>query len=92
MLPGISGPIQNEAKEQSGGFLSMLLGILEAILLGNILTSKERSWRKKRVGQGILRAGYGSNSRSKKIKFSFPSSSIEKYWNKKVLSKWTYVY
>ena len=64
MLPGISGTIENEVKEQSGGFFSMLLGILEAILLVNILTDKEGRLRKKRTGQGFLRAGYGSNSRS----------------------------
>ena len=31
----------NEAKEQKGEFLSMLLGTLSAILLLNLLTSKE---------------------------------------------------
>ena len=28
LLKGVSGTIQNEAKEQRGGFLSMLLGII----------------------------------------------------------------
>ena len=47
MLPeGVSETIQNEAKEQSGGFVSMLLGTLGATLLGNIL-----------AGKGINRAG-----------------------------------
>ena len=32
--------IKNEAKEQKGGFLSMLLGTLDASLLGNSLTGK----------------------------------------------------
>ena len=41
LLPeGVSETIQNEAKEQRGGFLSMLFGILGASLLGNILTGK----------------------------------------------------
>ena len=31
---------ENEAKEQRGGFLGMLLGILGASLLGNMLTGK----------------------------------------------------
>ena len=31
--------IENEAKEQKGGFLGMLLGTLGASLLGNLLTS-----------------------------------------------------
>ena len=35
-LEGVSKKIQNEAKEQKGGFLSMLLGTLGASLLGNI--------------------------------------------------------
>ena len=47
LLPeGVSETIQNEAKEQSGGFVSMLLGTLGATLLGNIL-----------AGKGINRAG-----------------------------------
>ena len=41
--------IENETKEQKGGFLSMLLGTLGASLLGNLLT-----------GKGIVRAGYGN--------------------------------
>ena len=38
ILKGVSETIQHEAKEQRGGFLSMLLGILGAPLLGNLLT------------------------------------------------------
>ena len=40
LLKGLSKTIQNEAKEEKGGFLSILLGILGASLLGNMLTSK----------------------------------------------------
>ena len=41
MLPEeASEALQNEAKEQRGGFLSMLLGTLGASLLWNILTGK----------------------------------------------------
>ena len=36
----VSETIQNEAKEQKGGFLSMLLATLGASLLGNILAGK----------------------------------------------------
>ena len=46
LLKGVSETIQNEAKEQKGGFLSMLFGTLGASLLGNIL-----------AGKGINRAG-----------------------------------
>ena len=37
LFKGVSETIQKKAKEQKGGFLSMLLGTLDAILLGNIL-------------------------------------------------------
>ena len=52
---GVSKTIQNEAKEQEGGFLSMLLGTLCASLVGNILTGKGIN----RAGEEIVRAGYG---------------------------------
>ena len=58
LLPkGISETIQNEAKWQKGGFLSMLLGTLGASLLGNILADKGAI--AKRQGRGINRAGEG---------------------------------
>ena len=38
LLKGISKTIENETKEQRGGFLSMLLGTLGVSLLGNLLT------------------------------------------------------
>ena len=40
LLKGISEAIQNEAKEQKGVFLSILLGTVGASLLGNILAGK----------------------------------------------------
>ena len=40
LIRGVSQTIKNEAKEQKGGFLSMLLGTLDASLLGNLLTGK----------------------------------------------------
>ena len=36
LLKGVSERVQNESKEQKGGFLSMLLGTLSASLLRNI--------------------------------------------------------
>ena len=67
LLPeGVSETIQNEAKEQRGGFLSIILGTLGASLLGDILTGKGINRAGEGHGQGIVRAGYGSNSRSKK--------------------------
>ena len=38
LLQGVSETIQNEAKEQRGGFLSTLLGTLGASLLGDVLS------------------------------------------------------
>ena len=40
LLKGVTETVQNEVKEQNGGFLSMLLGSLGASLLGNLLTGK----------------------------------------------------
>ena len=51
---GVSETIQNEAKEQKGGFLSMLLGTLGASLLGNMLAGKGII----RAGEGIIRESY----------------------------------
>ena len=39
-LEGVSETIKNEAKEQKGGFLSMLLGTLGASLFGNMFADK----------------------------------------------------
>ena len=52
----VSKTVQNEAKKQKGEFLSMLLGTLGAILLGNILSGKGTN----RAGEEIVRTGYGS--------------------------------
>ena len=41
LIKSVSEIIKNEAKEQKGGFLGMLLGTLGASLLGNLLTGKE---------------------------------------------------
>ena len=66
LLKGVSKTIQNEAKEQKGGFLSMLLGTLGAILLGDILTG-----RGIRAGEGLIRAAYGKKRQDHKNKMDF---------------------
>ena len=48
----ISKTIKNEAKEQKGGFLGMLLGTSGASLLGNRLTGK--SVKAKKTEKGVL--------------------------------------
>ena len=40
LLKGATETVQNEVKEQRGGFLSMLLGRLGVSLLGDLLTGK----------------------------------------------------
>ena len=56
LLKGVIKTIENETKEQRGGFLSMLLGTLGASLLGNLLTGKGIM----KAGDGIVREGEGS--------------------------------
>ena len=69
LLKGVAETVQNEVKEQKGGFLSMLLGTLDASLLGNLLTGKGaiatsqgRGIYRAGKGKGVLRAGYGNNN------------------------------
>ena len=66
LLKGVTETVQNEVKEQKGGFLSMLLGTLGASLLGNLLTGRgvNRAGKGRginRAGEEVLRAGYGNN-------------------------------
>ena len=56
LLSGVGKTIENEVKEQKGGFLSMLLGTLGASLLGNLLAGGKGIMR---AGEGIMRAGKG---------------------------------
>ena len=53
LIKGINETIKNEAKEQKGGFLQIILGALAASILGNALTEKEVI----REGEGVIRAG-----------------------------------
>ena len=66
LLKGVSETIQHEAKEQTGGFLSMLLGTLGASLLGDILSKGLSGKGVIRAGEGTIRAGYGSKKPSLK--------------------------
>ena len=84
LLKAVTKTIKNEATEQKGGFLSMLLGTLGASLLGNLLTGKGivRAGSGNNKGKGILRAGPGK----KKVVFLMPpyhltNFEIQKYKN-----------
>ena len=64
LLKGVTESVENEIKEQKGGFLSILLGTLVTSLLGNLLTGKGVNKKGKiinRAGEGFVRAGYGNN-------------------------------
>ena len=56
LLKGISETIQNDVREQKGGFRSVLLGKLCASLLQNLSAGKGMN----RPEEGFIRAGYGS--------------------------------
>ena len=74
LINGVTETVQNELKEQNGGFLSTLLGTLGASSLGNLLTSKgviakshkqivnKKAKRINKAGEGIVRAGEGNNT------------------------------
>ena len=76
LVKGVSETIQNEAKEQKGGFLSMLLGTLCASLLGNILAGKGTIAKRlgrgiNRAAEGVIRACYGNKRQDHKNKMDF---------------------
>ena len=64
LLKEVTKTVQNEAKEQKGGFLSKLLNTLGASLLRNLLTAKRINIKGKgtiTAGNGIIRAVYKNN-------------------------------
>ena len=74
LLKGVSKAIKNETKEQTGGFLIMLLGTLGASLLGNLLTGGKGIMR---AGDGIVRAGSGSKKNLNSLLSFHPLTNIE---------------
>ena len=57
LLKGMTETVQNEVKEQKGGFLSTLWGTLGASLSGDLFIGKRAIAMSQ--GQGIYRAGNG---------------------------------
>ena len=58
LIKGVSGTIKNEAKEQKGGFLGMVVGTLGASLLGNLLTGKDTIT----AGEGAIETSRGGGT------------------------------
>ena len=81
LLKGVSKTIENETKEQRGGFLSMLLETLGVSLLGNLLTGGKGIMRAGdgivRAGDGIVRAGEGSKKTLNSLLPFHPLTNIE---------------
>ena len=69
LLKGVPKTIENETKEQRGGFLSMLLDTLGASLLGYLLTGGKGMMR---AGDGIVPAGEGSGSKKDNLNSLLP--------------------
>ena len=74
LLKGVTKTIENETKEQRGGFLSMLLGTLGARLLGNLLTGGKGIMR---AGEGIVRADEGAKKKLNSLLPFHPLTNIE---------------
>ena len=84
LLKRVTKTIKNETKEQKGGFLSMLLGTLGAILLGNLLTGKGivRAGTGNKKGKGIVRAGSGNKKgKGNKIGKGIVKAGTGKQWD-----------
>ena len=79
LLKGVSETIQHEAKEQRGGFLSMLLGTLGASLLGDVFSKGLSGKCVIRAGEGTIRAGYGSKGSSLKKVWTLPPHPLTNF-------------
>ena len=75
MLEVVGETTKNEAKKQKGGFLSMLLGILVATLLGNMLAGKGDI----KAAEGTARVGYRSKKSSLKKIFLIPPHPLTNF-------------
>ena len=72
LLKEVTETVQNEVKEQKGGFLiSMLFGTSSASFLRNILTGLISLTGINRAAEGIVRASYGNKKGRKNDKSDF---------------------
>ena len=79
LLKGVTKTIENETKEQKGGFLGMLLGTLGASLLRNMLTEIKKGRECWELFIDLRLKNFFFNA----------VSSFNKFWNTKALSEWT---
>ena len=62
MIKGVGETVKNEATEEIGEFLSLLLGTIGSVLLGNLIIRKgvkESIIPGRRLMQGTVRSGEG---------------------------------
>ena len=74
LLKRVTKTIENETKEQRGGFLYMLLGTLGASLLGKLLTGGRGIVR---AGEGVIRAGEGVKKKLNLLLSFHPLTNFE---------------
>ena len=84
LVKSVSEVIKNEAKEQNGGFLIMVLCTLDASLLQNLLTGK--GVKAKIPRKGVMKAGEGT---TRAVQGFNTASSLTNFEIQKILSKWT---
>ena len=80
LLKGATKTIENETKEQKGGFLSMLLGTLGASLLGDLLTKNLPGKGTVRAGKGTVRAGEGIKKKALMPAHPLTNFEIKNYY------------
>ena len=81
LFKGFTETIQNKAKEQREGFLSMLLGTLGVSLLGDILTGRGIKW----AGEGAI-----AKRQSRRDKVEELSELVMEMKDKTIKTKWIF--
>ena len=83
LTKGVSETVKNEAKEQSGGFLSLLLGTLGASLLEHLLTGNGVKRSKTLVTRGnILGRGVIGGKEIEQARILNAALSFDEFWKK----------
>ena len=80
ILKVVTKTIKNETKEQKGGFLSMLLGTLEANLLGDLLTKNLSGKGTVTAEEGFVRAVEGIKKKSLMPAHPLTNFEIQEYY------------